>query len=1275
MRKILLLILVVCATIILTPGNTYSIDISGCSVLDVDGGVYYLTQDIINATTSACINITANNVILDCQGHVIDGDDTAQYGIYIDRDSVTVTNITIRNCTVSDWSSANIHLHNADGNVLEYINSTSSTDEGIELYSSSSNNISNIIVNSNGGYGIYLYYSNNNALYSIEADSNEYDGVSLWFSDYNNITDITATSNSMGIYLYSSDHNVIYDVYVDSNTYDGIYLDSDSDYNTIKYSKISNNQRYGIHIYDAGQYGANEIYNNLINNSVNVYFEGTIYTNNWNTDKQVGDRIYKFGNMIGGNFWAYPNGTGYSETCTDADGDGFCDDPYTIATGNVDNLPLSKINPIGDCYTIPAEANGEEFYVVQDIINSQSSICIDINANNVLLDCKGHTIDGVDSAADFSTGINVNRDTDQTTNITIKNCTLSDWYRGIIMVGSNKNTIENVSVISSRYGIHIASDYNVVKNVTLISDTVGVYVYGDNNDLQNIVISDSKQYGIQLSGGNYNTLSNMKINNSNYGIYLETGPSTLSNITILNCTYGIYGYYAYGNTISDSMFSTNNYGIYLDTSYDNTIKNNIIEMNDYGLYLKNAGSTPNKIYNNLLNNSVNLYFEGTIYSNYFNTTRTSGTNIIGQNELGGNYWAYPNGTGYSEMCTNADHDSFCDDPYTLATGNVDYLPLRYYNYDPVIHYVNLSIYDFSTTNNFTVSANVTDKDSITDRDQMCFLGSCVNASITDEIITLDINDVFNTTNGDFVIVNDTYGGVTQYQLYYGLTNNDIGEVENNLNYLSEQRVYKSDTICNFGSRIIYYYIKYSDLGGTIISQYNTTGSIFPMECKYVSATWTGDWIYESISQEQQDPNYPAIANETMHTYIVLTTNNTITDFSNVSISMCRSDWTQNVTYISIPKGVSNHVIGCSKDNVVTFTQSQHVLNTGIHGVVVDEYIDGYYNVTIKNNDDSITYSTVFVETTVPYPYTNTSPYIFIVDINPLQTITKRVNITGKPVVELSHNLTLNSIPSYRKYIYTAQIEVYDDAVSNYQVTYLINKSILTQFDSRDPSMDKYTVDGKSYGVVATENDTHVILTVTTDFTSSSLHEGTHTITYTYYVYDPRLVGGGGGGGGRTMPIPLLEVKPEELNIDIIRPNVCNETTIKIVWTGSPQQATIRVSEDIRDIVVSPKNNEKIWLNRQTVLPVKICIPEEMRQETLVTLKGWSGYIEISSQGTYGLVSKRVVVNVNYKAWVKIPKPKKIDVEKLKYKPVVFIILGVLLLLICFKYDRILAFFR
>jgi hypothetical protein len=64
--------------------------------------------------------------------------------------------------------------------------------------------------------------------------------------------------------------------------------------------------------------------------------------------------------------------------------------------------------------------------------------------------------------------------------------------------------------------------------------------------------------------------------------------------------------------------------------------------------------------------------------NNWNTSKTLGTNIIGGEYTGGNIWANPGGTGYSQTCADVGSDGICDSPYVLDANNTDYLPLAYF---------------------------------------------------------------------------------------------------------------------------------------------------------------------------------------------------------------------------------------------------------------------------------------------------------------------------------------------------------------------------------------------------------------------------------------------------------------------------------------------------------------------------------------------------------------------------------------------------------------------
>ena len=72
----------------------------------------------------------------------------------------------------------------------------------------------------------------------------------------------------------------------------------------------------------------------------------------------------------------------------------------------------------------------------------------------------------------------------------------------------------------------------------------------------------------------------------------------------------------------------------------------------------------------------------------------SGTNIIGGSYLGGNYWAQPDGQGFSQINPDTDGDGISNAEYTLAPGNVDRLPLTLMMGFPV-HNLNSDL-DFSS---------------------------------------------------------------------------------------------------------------------------------------------------------------------------------------------------------------------------------------------------------------------------------------------------------------------------------------------------------------------------------------------------------------------------------------------------------------------------------------------------------------------------------------------------------------------------------------------------
>jgi parallel beta-helix repeat protein len=217
-------------------------------------------------------------------------------------------------------------------------------------------------------------------------------------------------------------------------------------------------------------------------------------------------------------------------------------------------------------------------------------------------------------------------------NVTVKDVNLNNNYAGIVFWNTTSSTISNIWTSKNGNGISLYSSSNNTLSANTNSGNDGV--------------------GFFLDSSYYNILSGNTANSGHGGINIQS-----SNNNILS-----------GNNVSKN----NNWGIILDTSNNNVLGSNNISYSDDGLVM--SYSANNRIYNNFFNNTyANVAFLS--YGNYWNTTKTPGTNIIGGLYLGGNVWSNPSGTGFSQTCTDNDKDGICDSSYTLASNNIDYLPL------------------------------------------------------------------------------------------------------------------------------------------------------------------------------------------------------------------------------------------------------------------------------------------------------------------------------------------------------------------------------------------------------------------------------------------------------------------------------------------------------------------------------------------------------------------------------------------------------------------------
>ena len=369
------------------------------------------------------------------------------------------------------------------------------------------------------------------------------------------------------------------------------------------------------------------------------------------------------------------------------------------------------------------DINSPGTYTLQnEILNSSSLTCINILSSDVTFDGNRHIIDGKDTGG--TTGIGASG----LNNITISNVTLTDWGMGIYYWNMDGGLLQNITYTSNENGMQIAG-----WNLTLTNNTAtyniydGMWVSGWNNTIRNNTLAFNGNNGLYLQHDNNTVINNIARNNTLDGINASySSNNTFSGNTLnYNTKMGFNVYSGMNNTITDNTANNNQVHGFLNSGYynnftHNTANNNgndgiaivystpgngpnhIIQDNNFdgnlvgisvyytryntikgnfvtnstgdGIIFTGNTATDNLIYNNYFNNNyITVEDSQGDSANFYNVTKTPGTNIFGGSWLGGNYWS-----DYTGVDNDGDGLGNTHIPFnysgSIAKGG-DYLPL------------------------------------------------------------------------------------------------------------------------------------------------------------------------------------------------------------------------------------------------------------------------------------------------------------------------------------------------------------------------------------------------------------------------------------------------------------------------------------------------------------------------------------------------------------------------------------------------------------------------
>ncbi|MFZ2071352.1 MAG: NosD domain-containing protein [Halobacteriota archaeon] len=568
--------------------TTYTVCQNGCNYTSIQAAVDAAepgdTIEVHSGTYYENVNVTKQLIL---KGNdtgsgkpVVNGGGNGSV-ITLSADGITLDRFTVTNA--SDDAGVNV---TANESTITGTNA-SNNNYGIRLHYSCNNTITGNTANYNN-YGIYLYHSGNN---SIKSNTFVHDGLFVYYSYQNTVAENTVNVKPL-VYLEDASDTVVTDagqvilvnctnITVEdlelSNTCIGVMLWRTVD-SLISNNTVSNNNRYGINLYDSSN--DNSITGNNVSSNNR---QGIVLDSNSNNNTITGNYALDNGN----------NGILLTDSCNHnaIKGNNVCNNSYNgifLDSAGINNISGNNVSNNGEYgIFLRNSSNNNSVYDNTVCNNSYNGIILSLSCNHNTILCNTLCNNSYNGILLYRSSNN---------NTVTDNTACNNHYNGIFLsLFSNYNTISGNIVCNNSYssGIFLnSSTNNILSGNTACNNAgEGIHLFFSNNNSITGNNASSNSNGIYLFTSSNNTMTgNNAGNNYNDGFYLTSSSSNnIKRNNVYNSNGGIYlDDSSDNNAITDNTFV--NTGLFVHYSYQNTVAENTVNGKPL-VYLEDASDT------------------------------------------------------------------------------------------------------------------------------------------------------------------------------------------------------------------------------------------------------------------------------------------------------------------------------------------------------------------------------------------------------------------------------------------------------------------------------------------------------------------------------------------------------------------------------------------------------------------------------------------------------------------------------------------------------------